>query len=54
MIDEDFDDQVMLIPVLMPVSVVNKLNEEAIRNGTTAAEIVSEAIREKVEELTGG
>lgn len=50
-LDRDFDGQVMLIPVLMPIQVVNALNEQAIRHGTSAAEIVNDAIREKLEDL---
>ena len=49
----DFDGEVMLIPVLMPVKVFNVLNAEAQKRGLTMAHLVNDAIQGKLEELSG-
>lgn len=49
----EFDGEVMLIPVLMPVKVFRSLNAEAQKHGLTMAHLVNDAIQSKLEELSG-
>ena len=51
--DEAQDQQVMVIPLLIPALAFKILNEAAIKKGMTVSQFVSASIQKQVQEIQG-
>jgi predicted DNA-binding protein len=48
---EESDNGIIVVPMIIPKEVFKFLNDAALRRGKTAAALVNEALKEKIEKL---
>jgi hypothetical protein len=58
-LDENFaentnEQQVVFVPMILPMGVFRFLNEEASKSGRGVTALINEALAEKIDKLSGG